>query len=357
MAGFRDQGSLCATTAPASDSGTLCRGRSPAPGPLGQGANRPAFSPNMRNTSSGGAGGPLAIGMLRDLIFAAAPTKESRASADPIANAIVTTQVNFLFCNPEDVRAKVSQNAKLLGGQNKTNDVLNRLGDFSEFANSVLGAIYVASQAQNVDPRTLAAVLFTEIETQRNLAVIAKRLKRLGYKGTVDSYYALGLDSFANDYKRLKDEGYLPVNFSNHNQFEISKISVTNDAAKHKSLVRIVVFRDMTSAVMALAAIFGDRRAKMQAALSKLDIKESDLTADEMDFWNYVFFNSSYPDKNLADEVKSNIEKTGAASAKVPSRFIEAPDKNSRALGNAQRMLAIKQLLTWAGMVDPFSEG
>ena len=34
MAGFRDPGPTCVTTAPASDAGTQCRGRTPVPGTL-----------------------------------------------------------------------------------------------------------------------------------------------------------------------------------------------------------------------------------------------------------------------------------------------------------------------------------
>jgi hypothetical protein len=50
MAGFKGQAPLCATTAPPSDSGTLCRARTPAPGVLGYGANGSALQTKIRKT-------------------------------------------------------------------------------------------------------------------------------------------------------------------------------------------------------------------------------------------------------------------------------------------------------------------
>jgi hypothetical protein len=76
MSGFRNQGPICSTTAPSNDSGTMCRNRTPSPGPLGHGANSLGLYAKRDKalSSAGGAHLMMAAHILSQMAMGATPT-------------------------------------------------------------------------------------------------------------------------------------------------------------------------------------------------------------------------------------------------------------------------------------------
>jgi hypothetical protein len=317
------------------------------PGVLGNGSNglvsvtsNAAMAPAPEAAGFGGGGGGFfgAIGMLRNLILSAVPA-QAASSSDAISFCSTKTRRNFaLLGTPlgkSQLRRQIAKNAKLLGGQNRVNNVIRRLGAGNHLAAAMLGAIYAAAQAEQIDSRFLAATIFTELKPS--------------YRGgTIDTYHVLGMDFFLHDFPTLVKKGYLPQDF--RGQFRATSEHIPNE---HYDVVQVAKFRSMVSAFTALAAMLKDRRDRMLADLAEWDIGRGDLTQDELDYWTYVYYNSSHPKHNLDDEIKRNIKHLGKSSAKVPTRFIQAPTSVDESRGNAQRMLAIKEILRWSGMEDP----
>jgi hypothetical protein len=112
MAGFRDPGPICVTTAPASDSGTQCRGRTPAPGTLGQGTKgadlcvSKATSSAAQAVSSGGDGGGVgfftALSMMNKMVLARTPAPSLEEKLKEFLNSDKVSSIDFVLPNKED---------------------------------------------------------------------------------------------------------------------------------------------------------------------------------------------------------------------------------------------------------------
>ena len=262
-------------------------------------------------------------------LLGSSPKPEKRSlSGDPIDNAVAITRVNFTWCTPAEINKQLTDNAASLGGQRKVNNVITRLMRSPE----MLKAIYLGAQGVSLSPHFVAAALFTELDP--------------AYKGgEIDTFSGIGMDYFLEQYSDIVAEGLLPKDFNK--QFIRTSDKVPNEA---NHVVRIAKFKRFDKAMQGFAAFLAHRRKLMLADLTKEGMTENDLSGDELDYWTYVYYNSEYAKKHLIDE---RVKKTGKAGAAVPTEIIQAPDKNTIGMGNAQRMLAIKRLLQWAGMVDP----
>ena len=249
-------------------------------------------------------------------------------SGDPIDNAVTITQVNFNWCTPAEINEKLTDNAASLGGQRRVNNVIPRLMR----SQAMLKAIYLGARGVSLSPHFVAAALFTELDP--------------AYKGgAIDTYYGIGMDYFLEQYSDIVAEGLLPNDFNK--QFTRTNQKVPNEA---NHVVRIAKFKRFAKAMQGFAAFLAHRRKLMLADLANEGIAEGDLTEDELDYWTYVYYNSEHAKKHLTEE---RVKKKGKSGVAVPTEKIQDADKNTFGLGNAQRMLAIKRLLQWAGMVDP----
>ena len=112
MAGFRDPGPICVTTAPASDSGTQCRGRTPVPGTLRcdtKGADlhvSQTTSSAAQAVSSGGGGGGggffTAVNMVNKMVLARTPAPNLEEKLKEFLNSDKVSSIDFVLPNKED---------------------------------------------------------------------------------------------------------------------------------------------------------------------------------------------------------------------------------------------------------------
>jgi len=295
--------------------------------------------------ASGGGGSPI-VQMLRSLVLGA-----NAAPKDPTTLPVVLTMLNFASVDPMEMRKQLASIAKQLGGQNRANSVLFLLGGGSDRVNapSMLKTIYEAAAAQGLDPRFLTAAFFGEVDWSQ---FDPKHL---------DSFDFVGMDRFLKEFDAMLKDGTIRPGFEH--QFKRENLGATGETGE--SYKQRAKFNDLDGEIRAFAALLKHRRVLMLADLADAHVKESDLTADELDYWNYVYYNGgSSPEagdrlgtgkKHLIDE---RIKKSGPSAAKIPSQFIQPPGDGGKgalgqAMGNAQRVLAIKRLIQWAGMVDP----
>jgi hypothetical protein len=101
---FRGQGPLCATTAPPSDAGTMCRGRTPAPGVLGHGPNGLSLqtktkvpNPVSPTEASGGGGLLTAANMIGSMVLAGAPEQSKPDQKKPGQTKPKSTSLSFEY--------------------------------------------------------------------------------------------------------------------------------------------------------------------------------------------------------------------------------------------------------------------
>ena len=109
MAGFRDPGPICVTTAPASDPGTQCRGRTPAPGTLRcdtKGADlhvSQTTSSAAQAVSSGGGGGGggffTAVNMVNKMVLARTPAPNLEEKLKEFLNSDKVSSIDFVLPN------------------------------------------------------------------------------------------------------------------------------------------------------------------------------------------------------------------------------------------------------------------
>jgi hypothetical protein len=243
---------------------------------------------------------------------------------------VAITLFNFKRCQQHDIDQTLEENAKHLGGQRNARRVVARLAR----SPNMLKAIFQAGEEFGLRPRFVAASLFTELDP--------------GYKdGPINTFggdgWGMGMDVFADEYPLLVSEGLLPKEF--RQSFKRDSETLHNEANTkfHKA-----IFRRIENAIRAHAAMLKHRRELMRNDLTKAGIVE--LSEDEEDYWTLVYYNSRAPKKHLIDE---RVKPSGAAGVTVPTEKFQEPGDSWNSLGNAQRMLAIKWLLKWAGMVDP----
>jgi hypothetical protein len=238
------------------------------------------------------------------------------------------TQFNFRCRGQREINETLTANARLLGGQHNVNRAVQRLAN----APTMLRAIYQSAQELDLDPLFIAAALFTELDSNYS-------------SGPIDTYYGIGMDVFLEEYPVMQREGLLPPDFKK--SFTRTSEVVENESGRR---VRVATFRKIEKAIRAFAAILKHREELMWTDLAAADVNGDTLSSDERDYWTYVYFNSTYPKRHMIDE---RVTPLGAAGLAVPSQTFQARDSIGSGLGNAQRMLAIKWLLKWAGMVNP----
>jgi hypothetical protein len=301
------------------------------PGPLG-------VEDGVAHRLAGGGGSPVAM-MLLKLVMAA--TSETGPIKDPIPKSIAVTQFNFASVDKRDLHKKIEEIARSLGGQNHTNGVLFRLG--GNFGVRLLRDIYHSAGSQNLDPRFLAAAFFAEA----NWAQFDPK--------HLDSFDFVGMDRFLKEYPSMVGEGILPPDFKK--QFKKTPdVRFGETGERH----HVAKFKNIDRQIEAFAALLNHRRKMLLQDLSAEKIGENDLTADELDYWTYVYYNGgSSPEagdprgtgkKHL---IEDRVKKSGVAGVHVPAEKIQDPWATGLALGNGQRVLATKRLLQWAGMADP----
>jgi hypothetical protein len=110
MAGFRDPGPICVTTASASDPGTQCRGRTPAPG-IPRYDTKGADSHVSKTSSSaaqavgdGGGGGGFftAVNMVSKMVLARTPAPKLEEKLKEFLNSDKVSSIDFVLANKED---------------------------------------------------------------------------------------------------------------------------------------------------------------------------------------------------------------------------------------------------------------
>ena len=112
MAGFRDPGPICVTIVPASDWGTQCRGRTPAPGTLRYGTKgadlhvSKTTSSAAQAVSSGGGGGGggffTALSMVNKMVLARTPAPNLEEKLKEFLNSDKVSSIDFVLPNKED---------------------------------------------------------------------------------------------------------------------------------------------------------------------------------------------------------------------------------------------------------------
>jgi hypothetical protein len=303
--------------------------------------------------------GPFRTGVVMgELIPHAIPDVGSDA-ADATATSVQNTEDNFhAFLEKTNTKAKAHEIAQSLGGQENVNDVIERLGKHAS-GHGMLTAIYSAAQRLKLDPRTIAAFLFTEMDTEKNMAINKKRLHLPKEQVSLDAMVTM--DNFSQDYNHHRLKPYLPKGFKLFRPVvDLSKSPLPVRDPGMQELepkkYRLQNVRNMADAIAAVAAEICLRRKNLLDALNnnhhlrKYNINPADMTEDELDFWTYVFFNSKFPVDRVKDEIAHNIKHHVKNLLSVPSRSFQSSHAITGSLGNAQRMLTIKRLLVEAGM-------
>jgi len=326
-----------------------------SPGPLGKNDKHQAH-----------AEGSMALaGML-----AKGAAQGAAAATDPLNKAVVYSRTNLQYnqLSQKEMKREVDELFKTLGygvrkgddRRKKMNSVISRLSVPVDKVGTrepdLLHEIYFQAGREGLNPLFMAAALFTE-------ALWPAHLPK-----NPDNFDFIGMDRFELELDDMIAENLLSSDFKKGHFKHTGDTRTGEKGAVYKQ----IRFKDVSTTIEAFAAFMKHRRNFLLQDLKELGF--SNRSADEVDFWNYVYYNAggkrtayAAPDgtpekakdslaagfihlKQEAERVKKNQNPGGSL---IPLRVFPDVNGNVDSRDVAQRMLLIKKLLQQAGMVDP----
>ncbi len=297
------------------------------------------------------------------------------AEVDPLRKAVAISRTNFQYLELSKQSIEVSNLFHELGLANRTGDddrkkmngVVRRLsvpipkvpshGVTHEV--DLLHEIYVCADREQLNPIFLTAVMFTEAQWPTKLPK------------SPDNFDFIGMDRFELELDDMIAEHLLSADFKDHHHF---KHTGDTRMGERGAVYKQIQFKDVTTTIQAFAGMMKHRRNLLLQDLGDFGLKASSLSPDELDFWNYVYYNAGgkreaylAPDGtkekavdylangylHLKEEAERAQSGANPGRSLIPTRIFQLKNGNVDSRDVAQRMLLIKKLLQKVGMADP----